>query len=115
MKIGIIGSRSFDSYTLLDKIVKGLPLYNMITEVVSGGADGADRLGALFARNNGLKLTEYLPRWDKYGKSAGFRRNELIIQNSNIVIAFWDGESKGTLHSINLAKKYKKELHIIKF
>lgn len=115
MKLGVVGSRSFDSYTLLNKTIKELPLYSLITEIVSGGAVGADRLGALFARDNDLKLTEYLPRWDKYSKKAGFIRNELIIKNSDIIIAFWDGTSKGTLSSINFAKEYKKELYIIRY
>lgn len=115
MKLAIIGSRSFDNYFLLCKEVESLPLYSLITKIVSGGSKGADYLGALYALDHGLSLTEYYPEWDKYGKRAGFIRNKTIIQNSDIVIAFHDGESKGTLNSIELAKKYKKECHIIKY
>jgi len=115
IRLGIIGSRAFDSYTLLDKTIKELPFYNDITEIVSGGAAGADRLGALFARDNQLKLTEFLPRWDKYGKKAGFMRNETIVQNSDVIVAFWDGVSKGTLNTINLTKKVHKHLYVVKY
>jgi hypothetical protein len=57
----------------------------------------------------------FKPDWNKYGKSAGFVRNKLIIENADIVFAFWDGESKGTLISINIAKELNKKLYICNF
>ena len=113
MVLAIIGSRSYDSYFLLEKEVKNLIQYPRITEIVSGGAEGADKLGVLFARLNNLKLKEFLPEWNRYGKSAGFKRNKLIIDYADIVIVFWNGLSKGTIHSINLAKKSHKPCYII--
>ncbi len=115
VKLAVVGSRTFDNYSLLCQKIEDLPLYSLITEVISGAAIGADHLGALFAIDKGLKLTEYYPDWKRYGKSAGFVRNKLIIQDADIVIAFWDRTSKGTLSSIELAKKYKKELHIVEY
>lgn len=50
--------------------------------------------------------------WDLHGKSAGFKRNVHIIDDSDEVIAFWDGKSRGTRHSINLAKTAKKPVHV---
>jgi len=49
MILAVVGSRTFNSYSLLEKSIKNLLFYNQITEIVSGGARGADQLGALFA------------------------------------------------------------------
>ena len=113
MKIGVIGSRGFNDYKLLkDTLDKYLP---EATVVVSGGARGADSLGERWAKENGLETLIFLPDWDAYGKSAGYIRNADIVKNSDIIIAFWDGMSKGTEHSINLGKKQNKEVKIVYF
>jgi hypothetical protein len=80
--------------------------------IVSGGARGADGLGERFARE--FCVNEpiiYEAEWGKFGKSAGFKRNHLIIEECEMVIAFWDFESKGTKHSIDLAKSMKKHVY----
>lgn len=115
MTLAIVGSRTFDSYSLLVKEVRSLALSSQITEIVSGGARGADHLAKLYAIDNRLRLTEHYPEWQLYGKRAGFKRNRLIIQDADIVIAFWDGMSRGTLNSINISKELGKELHIIRY
>ena len=51
----------------------------------------------------------------KYGKRAGLIRNEKIVENSSVIVAFWDGESKGTFHTIQLAKKFNKDIYIYNF
>jgi glycerophosphoryl diester phosphodiesterase len=51
--------------------------------------------------------------WDKYGKSAGYRRNEQMAQYAEVLVAFWDYNSPGTRHMINLAKQYNLEVHVI--
>jgi hypothetical protein len=56
----------------------------------------------------------YLLEWDKYGKKARPIRNELIIKDEDNIIAFWDGESRGTLNSINIAKRLNKKLNLVK-
>ena len=108
----IIGSRPFDDIEYaankLDEII------SQYDSIVSGGAKGADSIGAAYADINGLPLTVYKPDWKKYGKGAGFIRNKLIIDECDVVIAFWDGSSKGTKHSINLARKSGKEVIILK-
>lgn len=86
-----------------------------IEEVISGGAAGADSIGATIARRNGIRVTEYLPDWERYGKRAGFVRNELIIRNADAVLAFWDGQSKGTANSLSIAKRLKKPTVIVYF
>jgi hypothetical protein len=83
--------------------------------IVSGGAKGADKLGEQFADEFRFKKLIFKPDWELFGKRAGFIRNEKIIQNADVVFAFWDGKSKGTAHSISLAEDYGKELYIIKY
>ena len=78
-----------------------------------GGAKGADKLSEKWADDNNIDKDIYYPDWNKYGKKAGYIRNQSIIENSDRVIAFWDGSSKGTSHSINLAKKDDKPYKII--
>lgn len=76
--------------------------------VISGGADGVDRLAATLARIHSISVIEYLPDWDKFGKSAGAIRNKLIVDNSDEVVAFWDGSSAGSYITISMAIKANK-------
>jgi hypothetical protein len=62
-------------------------------------------LGRDFARQHSANYLEFQPDWEKLGKSAGFARNADIVKNSDYVVAFWDGQSKGTRHSLELAQK----------
>lgn len=75
-----------------------------ITKIISGGAVGADSLGARWAENNGIEKIIYLPDWNTHGKKAGFLRNIQIVESSDAIVAFWDGKSRGTQHSISEAK-----------
>lgn len=113
MKLAIIGSRAFNDYDFLkNNILKNIKLEEIIT-IVSGGAKGADSLGKQFAIEFKKEYIEYLPDWGKYGRAAGVKRNTFIIEESDLIIAFWNGESKGTKDSINKAKKLKKKIIII--
>lgn len=115
MKLAIIGSRNFNDYPLLCREVNKLSETHDITTIVSGGARGADLLGKRYAKECYLGYIEYPADWAKYGKSAGFRRNADIVNNSDIVIAFWDGQSRGTEHGISLATKSGKTVVIVPF
>lgn len=88
MKVAIIGSRELR----VENLGKYLP--NETTEIVSGGARGIDSCAREYANNKGLKLTEFLPEYDKYGRVAPLKRNDLIINYADIVFAFWDGKSR---------------------
>ncbi|MBQ8894743.1 MAG: DUF2493 domain-containing protein [Clostridia bacterium] len=90
MKVAVIGSRSLEVHDL----EKYLPPET--TEIVSGGARGIDRCARRYALEHGIKLTEFLPDYDTYGRSAPLRRNIQIIDYSDLVLAFWDGVSSGT-------------------
>lgn len=114
MKIGIIGSRTFDEYELLKICILKMFQPSDIEYIVSGGANGADRLGEKFAKEFNIPTKIFIADWSK-GKSAGFQRNVNIIKNSNFIFAFWDGESKGTNHSISLCHKYKKPYMVLFF
>lgn len=90
MKTAIIGSRNIKDIDLSLFIPKGT------TEIISGGARGVDTLAKEYALSHGLKLTEFLPQYARFGKGAPLKRNITIIENADIVLAFWDGKSKGT-------------------
>ena len=113
IKIGVIGSRSFNDYELLKRVLD--EYLGKVWVVVSGGAKGADSLGEKWANENNIKTCIYKPDWDTYGKGAGMIRNKDIVEDSDIIIAFWDSLSRGTEHSINLAKKMDKEVRIVYF
>lgn len=105
MKVIVAGSRSIYQY---DKIKKVLDLENKsnpITEVVCGMARGADLLGKLWAEENGIKVKEFPANWDKFGKSAGYKRNEEMAKYADACIIFWDGKSKGSKHMHDICKK----------
>ena len=108
IKLAVVGSREFNDYDYLKKSIDILQLKYNICEIVSGGARGADSFGEQYAKDNGIPTKIFYPEWSKYGRSAGFRRNKDIVECADIVIAFWDRQSKGTLSSINLAKKSQK-------
>lgn len=117
-RIIIAGGRKFDDYSLLrQEVLKHIDIEKDNVTIVSGTAMGADKLGERFADEFGLQLTRMAANWNLYGKRAGYLRNEemaLYASKSNgMLISFWDGESKGTKHMIQLARKHKLEVHIV--
>lgn len=109
--IAVIGSRSFNNYDLLKNTLNSN--YVDIEQIVSGGANGADKLVEKYCREYNININIYYPEWNLYGKAAGPIRNEKIIRNCDEVVAFWDGISPGTKSSINFAKKFNKPCRII--
>ena len=109
MKVAVIGSRGIENLNISEYIPKE------ITEIVSGGARGVDTLARNYAEQKDLKLTEFLPEYNKFGRSAPLKRNIQIIEYADLVIAFWDGKSRGTKFVIDNCKKLGKEcvVHII--
>lgn len=106
MKIAIIGSRDLKTTNIGEYIPR-------CAEIVSGGAKGIDTFAAEYAQKNNLKLTVFLPQYEKYGRAAPIIRNREIVNYADKIIAFWDGKSKGTLSVINYAKKVGKECLVI--
>jgi hypothetical protein len=115
MKIIIAGGRTFNDYALLcQNCNKTLSLQTEI-EIVSGTANGADKLGERYAQERGYKLKPFPADWEKYKKSAGYIRNKEMAEYADVLIVFWDGKSKGTKHMIDLARENKLEIRIVKF
>ena len=106
MKIAVIGSRN----VIPDDICKYIPICE---EIVSGGADGVDSCAAKYAEEKNIKLTVFLPQYSRYGRAAPIVRNKEIVNYADKVIAFWDGNSKGTLSVIKYAQKAAKPCDII--
>ena len=115
LKLAVVGSREFNDYTLLTLFLDAYKAKTPELILVSGGAVGADELAERYAKENNLQMIVFKPDWKKYGKTAGFLRNLTIVEEADEVIAFWDGESRGTLDSINKAKKIKKPLLEVKY
>ena len=113
MKIAVIGSRTATAKQYEELVQRLEPLQP--TEIISGGANGADALGERYAREYGLKLTTYTPDWQRFGKAAGPIRNEQIIKAADLVLAIWDGKSTGTADSLKKAKALRKKIAIIWF
>lgn len=111
MRIAIIGSRSFDNYKLVVETL--LPYKSRITVIVSGGARGADTLGEKWAIENGIETLIFPADWQAHGRKAGYIRNETIVKNCDGIIAFWDGVSRGTAHSLTLANTYGKPINLV--
>lgn len=116
----VVGSRNFNNYTLLsDYLDKKFQGARDIT-IVSGGAKGADHLAKLYAKYRNLNYIEFPAKWNVYGKRAGYIRNEemhkfIAGHKERQVIAFWDGQSKGTAHNFPLSEKYKNPIEIVKY
>ena len=106
MKVAIIGSRNL----FLNDFKKYLP--ENTTEIVSGGAKGIDECARTYAIKENIKLTEFLPKYKLYGKNAPLKRNIEIINYSDIIIAFWDGKSRGTKFVIDNCKKMNKDVRV---
>jgi predicted Rossmann fold nucleotide-binding protein DprA/Smf involved in DNA uptake len=108
MKTAVIGSRSFNDYELLMKIIDQF----IVTEIISGGAIGADTLGEQYAMEKGIPAQIYKPDYSKFGRRAPLMRNFTIIDQSQQVIAFWDGSSRGTLQALNYAKEKERIIYV---
>ena len=109
-KVIIAGSRGFSNYKLLKEkcneyLREKRKEYNII--IISGGARGADTLGEKYAQDEGFSLEVFPANWNKFGKSAGFRRNEQMAEVADALIAFWDGKSHGTKHMIEIMENKK--------
>jgi hypothetical protein len=129
--IAIIGSRTFNNYELLSIVLNKYIIRNgvAVPTIVSGGAKGADSLGARYANENNYPLTVHKADWKdlshqdavvienhygKYDAKAGHRRNTLIIDDCDTVIAFTNG-SPGTANSLRKAKAAGKKIQVVNF
>lgn len=112
MKIAIIGSRKVGNINFAEEIAKHYQ-FGCDDIIISGGAKGIDTLAAEFAKTHKLGLIELCPDYEKKGRAAIFIRNRAIIDNSDLVIAFWDGISKGTKYTLDYARKKGMPIKVI--
>lgn len=122
MKLIIAGSRDFNDYDRAKAFIKNTLHYwfhNHITgnyyfptEIVSGGATGADKLGERYAEEMKFKIKLFIPDWQKHGRSAGPIRNKEMAGYADVLIAFWDGESRGTKNMIETMERMNKPVSV---
>jgi len=117
MKLLICGSRTFYDYKILKReVLKFIKEQNIIiTDVISGCANGADILGEQFAADQKYNILRFPANWNKYGKSAGHIRNKQMVQIADYVICFWNKTSSGTKDTIDLCEKYDKIYKVVEF
>lgn len=113
MKLAIVGSRSFTDYTYFKECMKQFE-NSEISYIISGGAVGADTLAEKYAAENNIPVKIFYPDYNLHGKKAPILRNTTIVENSDVVVAFWNGVSGGTRDSINKARKLKKAVVIFR-
>jgi len=115
-RIAIVGSRYYRNYQYVYKkfseILKDLEIDSKDVIIVSGGASGVDTTAKKIAKNihsssnNLVNYKEYNADWKEYGRAAGPIRNKLIVNESDIIIAFPYKASRETTNTINLTKKW---------
>ena len=101
MKVLVCGGRN---YRDRDRVFQVLDSIEALV-VIHGGARGADQLAGAWAKERQVSCNTYSAQWDRYGKSAGFRRNEQMLNEGNpdLIIAFPGGN--GTAHMMRIARQ----------
>jgi hypothetical protein len=120
-KVIVAGGRDFNEYRLLShhlNIFRRAILANDIAddmEIVCGKAKGADSLGERWGKEHHVSVAEFPADWDRYGRSAGPRRNKQMGDYADTLIAFWDGQSRGTQHMINYSKEIGLNVFVVNY
>ena len=128
LRVIIAGSRDFNDFPkLMNSSIKILTEISKKRDdldrirIISGTARGADKLGEQYAKIAGYELSKFPADWGKLGKRAGYVRNaemaKFAVEDDSygVLIAFWDGQSRGTKHMIDLAKRYGLEVHVVNY
>lgn len=105
MNVLICGSRTFSDMMILRKSMNKIEFPVDDIQIISGGATGADTLAIQYAKENNFPILIIKPEWNKYGKQAGMIRNKKLVTLADVMIAFWDNQSKGTLNTIQLSQQ----------
>jgi hypothetical protein len=103
MRTIIAGSRTITDYSTVFNAMNFSQLKPTI--ILSGCAEGADKLGERWAKEHNIPIERYPANWNKYGKKAGYLRNAEMVEKADALVAIWDGVSRGTKHTIDLANK----------
>jgi hypothetical protein len=113
MRLIIAGSRAFTNYQLLCQTLA--PERSRITQVITGGAHGADQLGYRWAWKHAITHQLFRAEWERFGKAAGVRRNHQMAQAGDMLVAFWDGQSPGTEHMVQVMRQVGKPAVVVRF
>ena len=116
-RIIVAGSRTFTDYALLDRKLTHI-LQRLTPEdavIVSGTAKGADTLAEHWAWQHRFEVLRFPAQWDVHGKRAGYIRNEEMLKVATHLVAFWDGQSRGTAHMIDIARKKGLKVAVVRF
>lgn len=110
MNLIIAGSRDWFSVYQCEQALSEFTTKHMTDDdkqlvIISGGARGADKCGEFTAKLHDIPCMVIPADWDKYGRSAGFKRNHDMAAKADALLAFWDGKSRGTAHMIDVARK----------
>ena len=118
-KVIIAGGRDFGNYNRLknycDKILKAKVEQGYEIKVVSGTANGTDKLGERYAKEKGYEVLQFPADWDTHGRSAGYIRNKQMVENADACICFWNGVSNGTKWMIEIAKEKQLPLRVVRY
>jgi len=116
-RVIVAGSRSFTDYALMDRELSRILQHLILddTAIVSGTAKGADTLAERWAVEHRIEVVRFPAQWELYGKRAGYIRNDQMLEVATHVVAFWDGQSRGTAHMIDIAHKKGLKVAIIRF
>jgi len=116
MRVVIAGGRDFSNVALMANALSDLfQKHQHPSVVVSGRAAGADSLGEMWANENGVPVKPFPANWKEHGKGAGFIRNKQMAEYADVLVAFWDGKSRGTKHMIETMQAMQKPVHIIRY
>ena len=108
MRVAVVGSRGLTISNLEDFLPENT------SEIISGGARGIDTCAREYALSNGIPLREFLPDYERYGRRAPLVRNFAIVDHADYVLAFWDGKSRGTVHTLRYCIEKKLPHRIVK-
>jgi len=118
LKVIVAGGRDYNDYDKLSAVLFDYAEHvgtNVGVSIVTGMAPGADSLAYRFGLNEGVKTYEFPAKWDLYGKRAGFIRNDAMALYSDVLIAFHDGQSRGTANMIQTMRKLDKPVYVIDY
>lgn len=118
MKLIVAGGRDFvNTNRMIEELQKLVNSGNIpdCPELVCGMARGADMLAYSLWANNRMPIHNFPANWDKYGKSAGYRRNQEMGEFADAAVCFWDGESKGTKHMIDTMNRLNKPVYVVRY
>jgi hypothetical protein len=113
MKTIIAGDRNYQNYDEMKLILDTYHKTTPITEVISGGARGADSMGEWWAKQNDIKIVLFPAMWNKYGLAAGPIRNKLMAEYGEGLIAFLASKSRGTKNMIEQATKLNLKIKVV--